>query len=81
MKFTINDLKDILDKKISKKTFMLYKIDKASFEILSKLIVKNGGKIKSILTNNIDFVISGVNYDSNIENALKKKVTVMLLYF
>lgn len=79
MKFTLFDLKSILNSNIKNKSFLFYKINNLYYDELEKIILKNGGIIKTILTNKIDYVITSINYDSNIEKLIKKKITILQL--
>lgn len=79
MKFTLFDLKSVLNSNIKNSTFLFYKINNLYYDELEEIILKNGGIIKNILTNKIDFVITSVNYDSIIEKLIKKKITILQL--
>ena len=77
MKFSLLDLKDILSGEIKKKKFILYKVNENSFILLSEIIKKEKGIVSSLMSNNIDYLITEANYDSNIENAIKRKITIL----
>jgi len=79
MKFTLFDLKSILNSDIKNNSFLFYKINNLYYDELEEIILKNGGIIKKILTNKIDFVITSVNYDSIIEKLIKKQITILQL--
>lgn len=79
MKFTLFDLKAILNSDLKNKSFLFYKINKLYYDELEYIILKNGGIIKTILTNKIDYVITSVNYDTNIEKLLKRKIVILRL--